>query len=66
METQTLAIAIVAAIPATIASLASWRNAKAANHQTNGLLQEPLKRIEEKLDDLAAWQSDHLNRWHKN
>lgn len=59
-------VAVVAAVPATIASLASWRNAKAANHQTNGLLQEPLKRIEDKLDDLSAWQADHIGRWHQN
>lgn len=66
MNPETIAVAIVAIVPTTIASLAAWRSAKQASHQTNGLLHEPLKRIEEKIDDLAAWQSDHLGRWHIN
>lgn len=25
---------------------------------------EDLARVEEKIDDLAAWQQDHVKRWH--
>jgi hypothetical protein len=63
---EAIIVATVAAIPATIASLAAWRNARAANHQTNGQLQEPLNRIEAKIDDLAEWQAQHVTRWHSN
>lgn len=63
---EQILVALVAAVPATLASMAAWRNAKAANHQTNGKLQEPLQRIETKLDDLSAWQSEHITRWHLN
>lgn len=64
MEGQSLAVAIIAIVPTTIASIAAWRNARIAKHQTNGALSEPLSRIEEKLDDLGRWQSDHVGRWH--
>lgn len=63
---EAIIVATVAAIPATIASLAAWRNARAANHQTNGQLHGPLQRIEAKIDDLAEWQAQHVNRWHQN
>lgn len=66
MEGQSIAIAVVTIVPTTIASLAAWRSAKGAQRQTNGMLHEPLQRIEEKLDDLAAWQRDHVGRWHQN
>lgn len=66
MNPETLAIAVVAIIPTTIASLAAWRSARKASHQTNGMLHEPLQRIEEKIDDLAKWQASHLDRWHTN
>lgn len=42
---ENVIVAVVAAVPATIASIAAWRNAKQANHQTNGLLQEPVQEI---------------------
>lgn len=58
--------AIVTAFGTLIASLASWRNARAAKNQTNGQLHEPLNRIETKVDDLAKWQAMHLDRWHNN
>lgn len=64
MEGQNIAVAIITIVPTTIASIAAWRNSRAAKHQTNGALSEPLSRIEDKLDDLSAWQRDHLNRWH--
>lgn len=64
MEGQSLAVAIVTVVPATIASLAAWRSAKGAQRNTNGQLHEPLKRIELKLDDLTEWQRDHVARWH--
>lgn len=63
---EAVIVAVVAAIPATVASMAAWRNAKQANHQTNGQLHEPLKRIETKLDDLSTWQAEHITRWHLN
>lgn len=63
---EAVIVAVVAAIPATIASFASWRSAKQASHQTNGMLHEPLARIEQKLDDLSEWQGDHIRRWHNN
>lgn len=66
MNPETIAVAIVAIVPTTIASLAAWRSARQASHQTNGLLHEPLKRIEDKIDDLAAWQGSHVSRWHQN
>lgn len=61
---EAVLVAVVAAVPATLASLAAWRNAKQANHQTNGMLHEPLERIEAKIDDLADWQAKHVARWH--
>ncbi len=42
---ESLLVAVVAAVPATLASMAAWRQAKQASHQTNGLLQEPLQEI---------------------
>ena len=63
---EAVIVAVVAAIPATLASLAAWRNARQANHQTNGMLHEPLNRIETKLDDLSEWQAQHISRWHLN
>lgn len=63
---EAIIVAVVAAIPATVASVASWKHAKAAAHQTNGQLHEPLKRIETKIDDVTSWQSDHVTRWHLN
>ena len=63
---EAILVAVVAAVPATLASLAAWRNARQANHQTNGMLHEPLSRIESKLDDLAEWQAQHIGRWHRN
>ena len=66
MDGQTLAVSIITIVPTTIASIAAWRSAHGAQRQTNGALSEPLARIEEKLDDLAKWQSQHINRWHDN
>lgn len=66
MEGQSIAITIITVVPATIASLAAWRSARGAQRQTNGQLHEPLQRIEQKIDDLSAWQADHLGRWHQN
>lgn len=66
MEGQSLAIAIITVVPTTIASLAAWRSARGAQRQTNGALHEPLNRIESKLDDLAKWQEQHINRWHQS
>lgn len=57
---EAIIVAVVAAIPATVAAL----NARAAKQQTNGQLHNKLDRMETKIDDLSAWQADHIRRWH--
>ncbi len=63
---EAIVVAVVAAIPATVAAFAAWRSSRVAVHQTNGMLHEPLGRIETKLDDMSAWQAEHITRWHLN
>lgn len=43
---ETVIASLVAAVPATIASVAAWRHAKVARIQTNSALHDPLDRIE--------------------
>jgi hypothetical protein len=50
---------VLITVPPTIAALAAWRASKRAVHQTNGMLQDPLARIEAKLEDLLDWQVRH-------
>lgn len=57
---------ILAGVAALVTALGSWRKAKQAADQTNGQLHGKLDRMEMKIDDLAAWQSDHIGRWHQN
>jgi hypothetical protein len=42
---EAILVSLVAAVPATIAATAAWRNAKSAKAQTNGMLHEPLEQI---------------------
>jgi X-X-X-Leu-X-X-Gly heptad repeat protein len=64
-----VAIAVVAAVPPTLAALAAWRkgasvHASVGNTNGAGSLQDQVKRLNAKVDDLADWQGDHLTRWH--
>lgn len=47
-------------IVAGIGSLAAWRNAKQAAHQTNGMLHTPLARMEDTLNSLTRLIVDHV------
>jgi hypothetical protein len=57
---STVIVACVAAIPATLAALGAWRNAKQAVHQTNGMLHEPLGRMEENLTTISKLLVSHI------
>ena len=58
---EAIIVAVVAAIPATLAATAAWRNAKQAAHQTNGMLHEPLARMEGALNTITALIVDHIS-----
>lgn len=55
-------IALVAAVPPTIAALAAWRGAAVAVQQTNGHVAGPLARIEATLANAVEWQVEHDRR----
>jgi hypothetical protein len=57
---EAIIVAAVAAIPATIAATAAWRNARQAAFQTNGMLHTPLARMEETLNSLTRLLVDHV------
>jgi hypothetical protein len=62
-------VAVVAAVPPTLAALAAWRKGESVHASvgyTNGegSIQSQLARLNAKVEDVASWQADHLSRWH--
>lgn len=66
---ESIAVAVIAVVPPTIAALAAWRKMSGVHDSLGGLngrgdVHGQLARLEDKIDDVRAWQAAHLDRWH--
>lgn len=55
-------IAVIAALPPTVAAFAAWRHVRPQNGRGN--LNCQLGRLESKMDALMAWAEEHQRRGH--
>lgn len=63
---EAIIVAVVAAVPATVAATAAWRSSRQAAHQTNGMLHEPLARMEGTLDIITKLVLNHMDDGHNH
>lgn len=66
---ETIAVALIAATPPTLAALAAFRKVSGVKDSVGdrngrGAVHCQLARLEDKLDELKEWQIAHLERWH--
>lgn len=57
---DTVIAAAIAAVPPTLMAALSWRNARAAKHQTNGALHGPIEEIRDRVERTENLMIRHL------
>jgi hypothetical protein len=67
---ETIIVAVIAAVPTTVASLAAWRNTRSNGrgplHVMLADVQDRQARQDLHLRDLLRWQVDHLSDHNRN